>query len=753
MRTPFALGLCPLFVGLFAAVSAAAAPPAETVARQVLVARQPSLAALSLGHRDSLPLSKGRTLVRFAQSHAGLPVVSRGASALLDAKGAPTAFAASKVEERFPSSSTPALDAGAAAHAAELAVQGATFDAKDARLAWLPGPRGARLVWMLYRGTLPGTPYAPLVAIDAQRGSIVLKADATRFDRQASVFNQNPVTTPTQESVTLDTLPVAATKLESDTIRSLTCVDNKSLVGKQQIHMCDLVPKALADAQGDFPYQYVSDTAPEDEFAEVSMFYHATRAYAFFQGLGMPELDLKPLVTVANLRFPPGWATKDLASMKNPDMALEPYDNAFFTPQNPFYGMFKDVPGGLFFGQGTAADFAYDGDVVYHELGHAMVDRTVQLVPYWHFDSQGAAPQPGAMNEGLADYFSSAITGDSKVGEYASKNVGYGYAGNDAIRDLDNLDACPKNIAGEVHVDSTLFSGGLWKVRQALPEADRTSYDQALFTALLGAPSGNLGYADLAKLFQASLEASSLGSSVATALQTEFETRGVLPECARVLEYKGQPLSSLEWKVGNGFYAPGKPYVGIDSIEPYAPGLLQVHRTLPATAEKLRVAWTDIPTTPELGGQGDPYTPALLVRFAKDPIVFEGALATNADGPFSVSGGFAPYYEMEIPKGATDVWVMVVNLGDEQGLYRELILQTKSAPTNTGGTSAGGSGGSGAVASGGNPASGGGAQAEDSPALHPVGGCSTRGPSRQSEGGAFGMLVLGALLALRRRRH
>jgi hypothetical protein len=460
---------------------------------------------------------------------------------------------------------------------------------------------------------------------------------------------------------------------------------------------------------------------------------------------------LQPLVTVANLRFPAGWDKFDLAAMKDVDTPLEPYDNAFFSPDKPFYGLFGTVPGGLFFGQGTQADFAYDGDVVYHELGHAMIDSTIQLVFTWHFDTQGVSPQPGAMNEGLADYFSSALTGDGKVGEYAVKNVAYGYAGESAIRDLDNDHSCPKNIAGEVHADSTLFSGGLWKVRQSLPEADRNTYDTALMTALIGAPSGDVGYADVAKLFVSALGASTLGSTVASALQTEFEIRGVLPECARLLEYTSEPLSSADWKLGNSFYAPGRPYVGLDSSAPYVPGLLQVHRKLPADAVKLRVAWTDVPYPPQLHGNDiTPYTPAVLVRFDKEPIVFDAGVATNALGPFPVTQGFAPHYEIEIPKGATDAWVMVVNQGDEQGLYRELSLQTKAAPTHTGGTG-GKPGTGGTTATGGNSATGTGGATSDEPlGLHAVGGCNAS-EREAPPWSAFGWLALAGLLARMRR--
>lgn len=768
MRTPLLAQLCPIFAAVLTSAAASGAPrvllPDTPVtptakdsvarARQVLEARSPSGSAPKLEHVSTLSRPGGAKLVRFAQTHAGLPVLWRGAGVLLDAQGKPTALATRRVAERFPAASAPTLGAALAAQRAESALRGARFEASDAKLAWLPRAGEARLVWVLYRGLVPGTPLSPVVVLDAHTGGVLLAYDATRFDRAATVFDENPVSTPTASSVTLSSLAQGATKLEDTRIRSLTCVDTQKLVGKWEIHMCELLPKAVADSNGDFPYTYSSDTAAEDEFAEVSMYFHTAKAYAFYQTLGMPELDLKPLTTVANMRFPQGWESGFSSKMKDPNLPLEPYDNAFFSPQSPFPGLFQGIDGGLFFGQGSAADFAYDGDVVYHELGHALTDRTINFASHWLLDEQGSTPAPGAMNEALADYFSSALTGDGKVGEYAAKNTSYGY-GEKVIRDLDNSDKCPQNIAGEVHVDSTLFSGALWKVRQSLPETDRGTFDTALVTALLGAPTGELGYEDLGELFRVAVEASTLGKPAADALKTELEARGVFPVCQRVREYKGQPIGSNQWKFANGFFAAGKPYMGLDQSESYAPGFIQIHTTLKPGTDQLKVQWENISLGGQydLGPEADPYSPAVLVRFAKDPLVFsyDSGVAANDDGLFDPDTSAARSATLTVPEGATDAWVMIVNKGDEAGLYTEVQLLAKTTSTGgSGGTSGSGGFGGSFGGSGGNPVSTGG-QSDFDQELRPMGGCSTsRG------GGSAGFtagLMLGALALCRRLRR
>jgi MYXO-CTERM domain-containing protein len=764
VKTPLTAKTCPALVALMLTGQAAAAPgpllpgsptrlhrnTPDARAREVLSARAPASRSLSLSHVGTYTRPDGSKLVRFRETHAGLPVLSRGASVLLDASGNPTTFATARLETRFPAQSTPVTSAAAAALAA-----GQSFSGTDGRLAWLSTPGGARLVWVFYRGLVPGTPRSPVVVVDAVSGRIRLAFDATRFDRGATVFEENPVATPTASAVTLSTLAQGATKLEDARIRALTCVDTQKLIGKWGIHMCELLPKVVADTSGDFPYTYASDTAAEDEFAEVSMYFHTAKAYAFYESLGMPELTFKPLTVVANLRFPQGWDSGNVTKMKDTSLPLEPYDNAFFSPQSPYPGLFQGVTGGLFFGQGKAADFAYDGDVVYHELGHALVDRTIDLAPYWLLDEQGASPAPGAMNEALSDYFSSALTGDGKVGEYAAKNTAYS-SGEKVIRNLDNAYSCPKNIAGEVHIDSTFFSGALWSVRSALPEADRNVFDTALVTAMIGAPSGELGYHELGELFRAALEASSLGKPAADALAAELDKRGVFPRCKRQLEFKGQPISSTEWKLANGFFAAGRPYVSLEQSASYAPGLMQIHVPLESDTETLKVQWENH----SLGGQYDlgpdavPYTPALLVRFAADPMVFsyDAGVAVNADlHETDTSAGRT--VTLDVPKGSTDAWVMVVNKGDEMGLYYDVTFVQKGPPPSTGGF--GGTGGFGASGgtggSGGSSASTGGSAGFDQP-IRPVGGCAVA-PAPAGTRGLAGLALSALAFGLARRRR
>src|SRR5205085_6333958 len=112
------------------------------------------------------------------------------------------------------------------------------------------------------------------------------------------------------------------------------------------------------------------------------------------------------------------------------------------------------------FGQGDAVDYAYDGDVVAHELGHAIVAATAGFGDPV-LDRWGSDNAPRALNEGIADYFSCARAGDPHVGEYAS---GGAWSGG-SIRDLGAVERYTDDLSGEVHNDSVPFLSTLWAIR------------------------------------------------------------------------------------------------------------------------------------------------------------------------------------------------------------------------------------------------------------------------------------------------
>jgi MYXO-CTERM domain-containing protein len=692
----------------------------------------------------------GEAIVHFEQAHHGLPVIGRGAAVRLAPSGE-ALLTAIDLEEDLPSSVTPALGAAAAAAVASRVATGlATAD--DAHLVvWPLIGGGSRLAYAILPRLPAGLPMAPRVIVDAENGKILEARNLVQFAK-ASMYRSNPTKSPQLELLDLALAPTG-TKLTNDFVTSFNCIDNKTVRAlnisgfKANVHVCDIQQVATADANGDFLYvpHDIAGTpeSKNDEFAEVSMYYHASKAYAFFRGLqGVADAQVvvdKPLRVVANLQLPAGISSGNFATAADPNTALEPFQNAFFSPAGGGLGaIFSQLyglkGGALWFGQGPMRDYAYDGDVVYHEFTHAVVDATIRLGA-WHVDARGAVDAPGAMNEGLADYFSSAITGDPDVGEYASKDISQN---SGVIRTLANQDACPSAVLGEVHFDSTLFSGALWEARASLADADRTPYDAALYKALRTNPGrGDLGYDDLAKLFLATLTTDLPAG--ATALEAAMKARGVLPSCDRVVEPKAGHVKAIDTSVG-GFTSPGLQSIAFGEL---APGLIQVHTAVGPADATLTVSFTTRKGGGggnPLGGSATPFAPVVLAKFGK-AITWtpnRGQGTHDADQAVVPEAGVRQTAAFVVPAGATDVWVQIANKGDSDGNYDDVVLDlAPAAVTPPGADTAGADAG------------------PTAPAQADTGcGCST--PGQASGGGApLAGLVAGLVLAiggLRRRR-
>ncbi|MFJ2744099.1 M4 family metallopeptidase [Streptomyces sp. NPDC087440] len=151
-----------------------------------------------------------------------------------------------------------------------------------------------------------------------------------------------------------------------------------------------------------------------------------------------------------------------------------PYVNAFWDGDKMVYGS----------GDEEFKSLAADLDVVGHEMTHGVVEHTAGLV---------YTGQSGALNEAVADYFGNAIDVTVTGNE---KSPDAGLIGEDlcrtksprdcALRDLNDGRTTSKDFLGVafgydrggVHLNSTIFSGALWDIREDLggKQADRIVY-------------------------------------------------------------------------------------------------------------------------------------------------------------------------------------------------------------------------------------------------------------------------------------
>lgn len=698
----------------------------DAAARSIIAEQHSAAEPVALGESRTSSLRNGERIVRVQQVHQGLPVAGSGSAVVFGADDV-ARLVALRLASDLPSDTTPSVSAEEAALSASFAV-GRAVDPARANLAIWPGPSGSRLAWVMSPEPAMNMADAPVVVVDAMNGKLLLRFNAAK-EALGNVFATNPVKSPGPIQISLPVTGNGAL-LENELVAAASCVDHKTIkqFGSTKVHVCDLDQTATADKKGNFLYPPGKDTDPEDRFAEVSMFHHTNVVYDKFRGFDPGfQVQAGPLPAIANLRLAQGYpvvpgATADPEKMANPDLPLAPFLNAFFTPYDPAHEILAMLGlgvGAILFGQGPTIDFAYDGDVVYHEFTHAAVAATLKLVSHPRVDEQGTSYAPSAMNEALADYFSSAITGDPEVGEYAAPDIN---PGSPYVRTLENTDTCPASLGGEEHQDSTLFSGALWDVRKKLSSTKAEALDLAIFTAMNSSATGDLSYGGFAKLIVASVSASPLGKPVADALTASFTDRGVLPECLRVLEIKEEaPIGPLL----NGWSAPGRLLTNTGDI---APGVIQFYYPRLSSAKTVTISFS-----------ARSFAPKLLVKFGPDPITFDYKPLAVGDvkvlDPEQEDTTFTA--TLDVPAGEESVYFMIANAADTNGLYGKIDVKTPPPE----GPAPGASGGGGA------------SMEKPSPDPRSDFSCAAGGAPSQTGYASLAAVLAGAWLSLSRRRR
>jgi MYXO-CTERM domain-containing protein len=266
--------------------------------------------------------------------------------------------------------------------------------------------------------------------------------------------------------------------------------------------------------------------------------------------------------------------------------------------------------------------------------------------------------------------------------------------------------------------------------------------DLAVFTAMNVAPSGDLGFDELAEVIIAQAQ-ESLGTSASDALTDAFTRRGVLPRCNRVLEFEGKELNGPAG-LGGAWFALGTQSTSLSETG-YSPGVVQFHATVPAQKDQLTVAFAGqrmgggggLPGAP---GQSTPFAPKVLVRFGEEPVQFTYrpyAAASDVVVVDPTKDGDSYKATVDIPAGATSVYVMIGNAGQSDGAYKAMKLTFNSALVLGGGE--GGAGGEEPTTTA-------------KPGQQIDGGCGCSVPSPGGADGAFAALVLAGLGLARRRR-
>lgn len=272
-------------------------------------------------------------------------------------------------------------------------------------------------------------------------------------------------------------------------------------------------------------------------------------------------------------------------------------------------------------------DFAYDGDVVFHEFMHAVTASLVGKLNTFGLDSFGIHSEPGSLNEAWSDYFSASMSGKSTIGEYASSKEGFGEA---SLRNIDNDASCPEDVIGESHNDSLIWSGALWEIRSRIKNekvADVLEFDRAVLAALASATNSEDFKTQSQKLLNSIKARSALGNNVLKIAEEVLKRRGI-NDCFRAYTLTTvNKENKLESRIKNLMLIPSKNQIGLKN---YAPAPMQLEIGIPAGARAISLSWRQyLPGNGAmLGREATPTTarnmePLSLVYSTDIPIVWK----------------------------------------------------------------------------------------------------------------------------------
>ena len=482
--------------------------------------------------------------------------------------------------------------------------------------------------------TMSPEPSRPRLWISAATGRVLEEQEQVLSSR-ARVFEENPSRTPEPIEVELDIdVDVAGVPLDGPVVRALNCVDEppadpEAIFAWTDEEECYAVVGLLSDEDGNYFPRLPDILYPEqsqdtdDEYAQLSMYFHSQRFFTRFAELGMDSFSCEKSTMLANFHeFGPSGS-----------LEFTPLNNAFYTNECDL----EDGPT-MIFGQGSEVDFGYDGDVVYHELGHGVVAHLAPdglLQP--RLRAEASLVDARALNEALADYFSVVLTDDPLLGDY----VGRFWANNSkpAIRDAENGRTCPTDMRGQEHNDSEPFMAALWATRKrvggdvldplVLEMTTRVATDTSLEEAA-------------AVLLEIAEDAYAMGTLDVDGLDTlvrAFGSRGVF-DCPRVI------TDQRRVETGQTMYLRRL----TDAAQPFYPGPLQLSYEVPPGVDRAFVRFKLVAQ-----GSSNPVYAHVLVRRADTPITFEYRLVATDE-------------EVEIPEDGSEP--------EDPDPVREVILTT-----------------------------------------------------------------------------
>ncbi|MEK7789006.1 MAG: hypothetical protein AAB283_03745, partial [Planctomycetota bacterium] len=323
-----------------------------------------------------------------------------------------------------------------------LGVDAARIEKASSELVILPSGADQHLAWRVIvskKGLIDRT---WLVYIDAKKKGWVLykKKLQSSATGTGSVFKENPITTQTLSTVTLNNLTDNSSSLEGDYGKpyNANCLETAE-------NTSDLSGLSTASSTDrNYSYTGINDNRLE----EVMVYYHLNRMHDTLKStFGFISLDNQMPMFV---------------NAQDPDSPSRGYDNAFYTRDDNF-----SSTGYLLFGCGDELNnLGLDADVITHEYGHAVLDH-IQPELYEVIEHNYS----GAIHESVGDTMASYFDGNGIIGEWGLTGK---FGSGDYSRNMDNNRKYPDDVyepsygVSEVHYTGEILNGVYWDIKDAV---------------------------------------------------------------------------------------------------------------------------------------------------------------------------------------------------------------------------------------------------------------------------------------------
>lgn len=431
---------------------------------------------------QSAPAAGEAGAVRYERTIDGLPVFDGGLVVGVDARN--RVFVVNSADVPPAVSGRHMLGEAAARSAAVASFPNGLLGAGPASVAagWRAVGPSVRAVYRV--DVIAGEPAGDWrVSVDGETGLVLFREDLRDYAAaQGSVYEVSPVETASSicpisgTGHTFCATPVTVTFPNLSTGADLTgtqsaAYDCKGADAPTSAAAVPGVCAAVPAVGGAFEFGAdATFRATGDDFAAAMAYYHLDKHVSFLKGLD-------PTIPPAGATGGSSRALRgSLPALVNAFQGGAPLENAFFS------GLLD----AMVFGQGTAADYAYDATIMYHELTHGAVFA-------WGgfnvgIDSLGGLWEPKAVNEGTADALAVSEIGRSQVGSFVSATTS---PAQPFMRDLNDPSASRtchgdgtrinqfgtttpffiNGRDGEEHDDGQIWSSFYWEVYQGLRAA------------------------------------------------------------------------------------------------------------------------------------------------------------------------------------------------------------------------------------------------------------------------------------------